>query len=79
MEQQANGGSLWQNPSERLEMLHEELRASCRELQQVEKALEQQRGDAFLLKKYDRLCKREEMLLSERALWAGGSASMHTL
>ena len=50
------------------------LEATELELKGVEDALGNDSQNAFLLQKYARLSKKEQLLLEERALWTGNSS-----
>ena len=55
----------------RLHGVEEELAATTQELHELERELQKDSTNSFLLKKYERLTRREQLLLEERKLWAG--------
>lgn len=59
------------SPDDGLEAVQLELDANNQALAKLEHALERDSRNPYLLKKYERLSKREELLLEERKLWAG--------
>ena len=66
-------GTRSRSPESRLEGVQEELAGTTQELHQLEQELHKDSTNCFLLKKYERLTRREQLLLDERKLWAGQS------
>ena len=64
-------GTRSRSPESRLDGVQEELAGTTQELHDLEQELHKNSTNAFLLKKYERLTRREQLLLEERKLWAG--------